>query len=58
MIYQKNAIKANEIVSESEIGLLFKSLVKYQSFLLRIHWRLLTILKTNKKLYEVMFFDM
>ena len=24
---------------------------------LRIHWRLLTILKTNKKVNEVMFFD-
>ena len=26
--------------------------------LLRIHWRLLTILKTSEKVYEVMFFDM
>ena len=25
---------------------------------LRIHWRLSTILKTSKKVYEVMFFDM
>ena len=25
---------------------------------LRIHWRLLTILKTSKKVYEVMFSDM
>ena len=27
-------------------------------FTLRIHWRLSTILKTSKKVYEVMFFDM
>ena len=31
------------------------SLNKYS---LRIHWRLLTLLKTSKKVYEVMFFDM
>ena len=31
------------------------SLNKYS---LKIHWRLLTLLKTSKKVYEVMFFDM
>ena len=30
----------------------------YQKHLLRIHWRLSTILKISKKVYKVMFFDM
>ena len=29
-----------------------------QEEILRIHWRLETILKTSEKVYEVMFFDM
>ena len=32
--------------------------ISLNRYSLRIHWRLLTLLKTSKKVYEVMFFDM
>ena len=32
--------------------------IPLNKYSLRIHWRLLTLLKTSKKVYEVMFFDM
>ena len=35
-----------------------KNVVQYFYNISRIHWRLSTILKTSKKMYEVMFFDM
>ena len=37
------------------ILLIFKNYINHQSHSLRIHWRLPTILKTSKKMYEVMF---
>ena len=43
-----------------KVGVLFSYiLVKNHTptYILRIHWTLSTILKANKKVYEVMFFD-
>ena len=51
--------KQEEVAFKSQKWDCLKNLIrKLRINVLRIHWRLLRILKTSKKMYEVMFLDM